>query len=771
MISPTGDSNATLRKAYFLKPCINLVQDPNFEFPFLPIPPNTNSSEVETLPLKVRYRGRNFPQKNWKEWVSQLHSRHQSTWKKAGIHEAILSSTYRVQRHNELVLEVAERWCSETNSFLFPWGAATITLEDMIVLGGYSVLGCSVSKHLETNDAAKVNDSLTEAYRQISVARMVTHCAWMDYFMGTGHELEHQAFLSLWLSRYVFPGYVAYRVRKHIFPIAVRLASGIMIALAPAVLASIYRDLRLLRDTIGAARFIASKDNTNSRALDLWAPFQLVQLWVWERFPALRPKPNFVEHMGEPRVARWHTVKKLNTKKVRFLINSAGDSFQWRPYASVSANSLSRKLYRDQGEWVSTGPNLDEELESFARCLRPSELAGLECIEQYLPHRVAMQFGMDQDIPEYVPRFNMSHQTAWNNYCRPITYRKLYIPPRLFESDVTNRYLEWWKRSTTAQKDAIKAFVRRPRNTRRLPRVYSGTIKDYHCSVASGSFLDCQKEDKEESVQEAKDTLAGTLSAPSNVDNKLGADVKPFLDSFRQSISRSIANDGAAEKNLLMMTTAKIVQSGGSTGEPRKNLADATVIEVACPEKLTVLEENTSEEIQLTSIEKKRGNESDVPPGIPAKCKKVKLENPLNENASADEGMLSYGMHDCLAIGPSDDGKHFWELSSSFSASATDGALQKMDHMIRPEEKLKGGGEASIESLARALEGTIKCINGTQIHNGVSIYGGEGEDSIYTPEVPGLDLESRISRLERVVAELKKRRFEEIPTPESWSAP
>ncbi|KAE9458245.1 hypothetical protein C3L33_09852, partial [Rhododendron williamsianum] len=57
---------------------------------------------------------------------------------------------------------------------------------------------------------------------------------------------------------------------------------------------------------------------------------------------------------------------------------------------------------------------MDEDFESFARFLRPCELVnlrifelvGFDSLERYLPHRVAMQFGMDQDLPSLVPRFN-----------------------------------------------------------------------------------------------------------------------------------------------------------------------------------------------------------------------------------------------------------------------------------------------------------------------------------------------------------------------------
>lgn len=49
-----------------------------------------------------------------------------------------------------------------------------------------------------------------------------------------------------------------------------------------------------------------------------------------------------------------------------------------------------------------------------------------------------MQFGFDQDVPACV-----NH--AWRNYDRPIKDANLYIPSRLFESDISTRYLEWWK--------------------------------------------------------------------------------------------------------------------------------------------------------------------------------------------------------------------------------------------------------------------------------------------------------------------------------------
>jgi hypothetical protein len=97
--------------------------------------------------------------------------------------------------------------------------------------------------------------------------------------------------------------------------------------------------------------------------------------------------------------------------------------------------------------------DLDESMVSFVICLRVSELVGFESIEQYLPHRVAMQFGMDQDVPDCVPRFNETKIIAWKNYCRrPIYDTGLYFPSRFSVAGVTTRYEKWWKRSASSSK-------------------------------------------------------------------------------------------------------------------------------------------------------------------------------------------------------------------------------------------------------------------------------------------------------------------------------
>ncbi|XP_020416898.1 uncharacterized protein LOC18780981 [Prunus persica] len=456
MVSPTG-GNPFLRKAYFLKPTLpSSAKEPPLKLPlcFSSLP--SHFEPKKKWPLKVKFPGWRTVSEDFITWVDRLASVHESTWKKAGIYEAILSSRYEIRRQGDLACGFAEKWCSETNSFIFPWGEATITLEDVMILGGFSVLGHTVLSPLETTESKEIEEKLNRErrtpYRDVS--RDVLASEWLKKFKNSGTEFEHEAFLALWLSRFVFQG-ASCRIHKHAISMAIHLARGTRIALAPAVLASIYRDLGLLKREIVASNQL-KRGRATSEAI-LRSPFQLVQVWAWERFSELRPKPNDINYT-KPRMARWEGVDGLKVKNLRIVLDSAGEDFMWRPYAMAMENWHLPNYYPHKEKWVLVGPDLDDELLSFVRCLRVSELVGLGTIEHYLPHRVAMQFGFDQELPCSVTRRRNS-DVAWKHYNREINNVKLYLPPRLFEGDVSTKYLKWWKQSVLGLEDANEAAV------------------------------------------------------------------------------------------------------------------------------------------------------------------------------------------------------------------------------------------------------------------------------------------------------------------------
>ncbi|CDP11864.1 unnamed protein product [Coffea canephora] len=447
------------RTAHFLKPAVPCNKASNLKLPYL--------SPKPWWLLHVEFNGWRDPQKKWEKWVDRMQSKHQSLWKKAGIFEAIMCSKYRFHRNKDLIFGLAERWCSETNTFVFPWGEATITLEDVMILGGFSVLGGPVLLPMEEKELVEIERSLKKVLANFVRMKRHSHLQWLNFFMKSVNRHEHEAFLSLWLSRFVFPGNEFDQIGEHVLPIAVHLSRGVKIALAPAVLASIYRDLSLLKESMAVSCSLEDESGEGSfLALGLWAPLQLVQLWAWERFLMFRPEPNFLS-FGDPRAARWHDMKRSAIGNVRPIIDSSGDIFLWRPYTLAVDQWKFPEFYRETEQWVDIGRCLDEALESFARCLRACVLVGIDCEEPYQPHRVAMQFGLDQDIPGLVPRSIEILEVAWINYSKPLNHgASLYVPARLFESDLSIQYQQWWSKSVLVPTDSFQGVSRGQRSSR-----------------------------------------------------------------------------------------------------------------------------------------------------------------------------------------------------------------------------------------------------------------------------------------------------------------
>ncbi|CAK7338437.1 unnamed protein product [Dovyalis caffra] len=261
MVSLTSNAEPTLRTAHFLKPSItsigeNTPKHPSASNYFLP-------STFE--PKNIAFHGWRSPQKKWKEWVDKMVALHESTWKKAGIYEAVLSSVYQIRRNNDLLLGLAEK--------------------------------CP----LETEELKGVERKLMEIRKELGRSK--------------AKKTDHS--------------YPLNGISNHLFPVAVRLARV-------------------------------------------------------------------------PRLTRWHDVNSSILGNVRLALDCEG-GFQWRPY-TTAVRSLCYKIYGDEEKWVCVDVELNEEFKSFGRCLNACELVGVGCIEQICPHRVAMRFGLDQDLSGLLER-------------------------------------------------------------------------------------------------------------------------------------------------------------------------------------------------------------------------------------------------------------------------------------------------------------------------------------------------------------------------------
>ncbi|KAJ8622769.1 hypothetical protein MRB53_031298 [Persea americana] len=124
---------------------------------------------------------------------------HDSTWQRSGILDPIKALTREIQRDPATILGlVAESWCADTNTFVFEWGESTITLEGVLILGGFPVLGQFVNAPLN-EEMGGVEKTIVKEHRGFNKmkSKKASHGAWLNHFMGIGGELEHVAFLSL----------------------------------------------------------------------------------------------------------------------------------------------------------------------------------------------------------------------------------------------------------------------------------------------------------------------------------------------------------------------------------------------------------------------------------------------------------------------------------------------------------------------------------------------------------------------------------------------
>ncbi|CAO2148981.1 unnamed protein product [Urochloa humidicola] len=398
----------------------------------------------------------------WQRWVEKLRPTHEAVWQEIGILDGIVTSTCRFNREETVLLEIAKFWSPRTNTFIFPWGEATITLEDLAVLGGLPVLGSSVrDKPLpEVQDDVKELDRVRWILNG-SKSKKPTFSGWIKHFLdrmptdGTGERVEHAAFLAMWLSKFVLQEAPFDVLHPNVFDIAARMVRGEGIALAPAALASLYRDLSSLK------RHISSRDEEK---FVVGTPLNVLQLWIWERFPALRSEGavRIQEGSNLPRAARWKNVKiTIDPSTVCGEFQSPTE-FEWMPYRGKNVALL--------GCWVSGDDIMrSKELQSFARYIRTCDLVGMYCIEKYHPHRVARQLGFDQDVPGTVPHIRCNWKESWRRYDLNPQSMTFFIPDS--EPGVTSNYMKWWKKFHGATKKRRATVIQEKASTSTAPGI------------------------------------------------------------------------------------------------------------------------------------------------------------------------------------------------------------------------------------------------------------------------------------------------------------
>ncbi|KAL0296561.1 UNVERIFIED_CONTAM: Serine/threonine-protein phosphatase 7 long form [Sesamum radiatum] len=324
----------------------------------------------------------------------------------------------RIQYDCHLITALVERWRSETHSFHFRVGEATITLQDVQVIWGLPIDGEPVSG--------------TDLER--------TSVQWQEYCMQyigfvpeegalKGSRLQVKAIIEHISHVHITPDTPHLTVVQYARAVALLLLGGTMCPDSSGNLVSLLY-LAKLEDIVAARNYswgsavlaflyreLCNASEKGKAAIG--GALQLVQIWAWSRIipicpglgaPRVHMGPHQIDNNrvlpGAPYGAMWnceHTFTRTVRTTVRvirdILDEMQYDQFIWQPYDMESNVIMAYAGDFNPQLWRSICP-----------------LIFYAIVEMHHPERVLRQFGMMQNIPDQPDTRDMSlHKITRSN--------------------------------------------------------------------------------------------------------------------------------------------------------------------------------------------------------------------------------------------------------------------------------------------------------------------------------------------------------------------
>ncbi|QHO20647.1 uncharacterized protein DS421_11g339810 [Arachis hypogaea] len=306
-----------------------------------------------------------------------------------------------------------ERWRPETHTFHMAFGECTITLQDVAYQLGLPIDGAPVNECLtefenlmEHGRPAWVwfRELFGELPPQSKVKQMTVCYTWFhERFRVLPADASDEtvriyarAYILMLLSSQLFADKNANRVHLRWLPYLASLDDLGRYSWGSAALAWLYRCLCR---------------GTNRNIVNLAGPLQLLQSWIFWRFPTLRPTG--FDGFGFPLASRWATFMPRNDAGAQRLVSArlALDrlrvhDFVWEPYSSVEVAAI-----------IHPEILLDEHRRLWTAV---TSLIYFAAIEWHQVDRVLPQFGGVQHLPQSALNIDWLH--------------------------AKDEYLEWWCR-------------------------------------------------------------------------------------------------------------------------------------------------------------------------------------------------------------------------------------------------------------------------------------------------------------------------------------
>ncbi|XP_062118261.1 uncharacterized protein LOC133831870 [Humulus lupulus] len=416
------------------------------------------------------------------EWTETILRLHRGTLTDTGIYGAIAVSRFPFLIENNIWRAFTELWGPLANTFHHSSGEMGISLYDLKVIGGLPILGIPYEGFIPLN--AKLMQGpmripivveLLRTHAQICDhlnSTKVTWKQWVEYFyrgqkvfegikgastskpskktlkrkdakqidvrslpLSASKECILAAFISFWLSRFVFP-YQGYDARPETFHMASLMAQGVRVSLAPSVLGCIYHDLNI------AATHVQGQGQS-------FLPIHYVLGWLVEHFRDLYS--NWSSSIDLPFLSKYVGVPAENQSlnAARRILREE-DYVIHRPYSFPAEEDFDCMDNEDLSE------DRFEMLVSMHSSMLPVRVGKELYVEPYFPNRFSRQFGFDQGVPSNELRYSFSRRMqcgiagvaeAWTLILRRNTGIRFHIPNMTRMGQCTWWYCRWWART------------------------------------------------------------------------------------------------------------------------------------------------------------------------------------------------------------------------------------------------------------------------------------------------------------------------------------
>ena len=196
-----------------------------------------------SLPVPIHFEFRSGTALGWREWVDNELSDTNfiGLLQRASVLKAIVSSRCLSNFQDLFNLHhLVCRWCTTTHTFFFSCGEVTVTLEDVANQLLLPILG--------DVDPTTLELSLEEEAMEAELKKMMSGNAKLSYWVSSSSKFSvsthRAAFVVFWLCNFVFGSHSHYAVKPLYFRLAIKIAAGVSLPLAPMFLRAFVCSIR-----------------------------------------------------------------------------------------------------------------------------------------------------------------------------------------------------------------------------------------------------------------------------------------------------------------------------------------------------------------------------------------------------------------------------------------------------------------------------------------------------------------------------------------------